>query len=93
VRRLPGIGEARQPQYGSFLFAEYLDQLFGPQVIAETWEAPADHPTRAIDAIADVVKNAHGTDLSAVVLAYHRVIYTIDTFQSVGDANPRPVRP
>ncbi|MGN8245896.1 hypothetical protein ACTHAM_003025 [Cellulomonas soli] len=84
TRFLPGAASRRQPQYGSFLFAEYLDQLYGPQIIAETWKAQEDESTRAIDAIAHVVQDEYGTDLSTVVQAYHRANYTIDTTDSVG---------
>jgi hypothetical protein len=70
-----------KPQYGSFIFAEYLEQRFGAGIVEETWQATVDRRPfffnhRAIDAIAETVTK-RGATLSEVVADYHRANYTI----------------
>lgn len=78
-------GPGPQPQYGSFLFAEYLEQLYGADVILETWKAQIPHNLRAIDAIDYVLENDHATTLADVVLAYQRANETINTPEFAGN--------
>jgi len=68
------------PEYGSFLFAEYLEEQFGTEVIRQTWnalDAPAWSPVRAIDAIETVLDELHDAQLSDVITNYHAANYTI----------------
>lgn len=85
LTRYTSLPTGGQRQYGAFLFAEYLEQLFGPQVIAETWQTSAHADgERVIDVIADVLRN-HNTSLEDVVLAYQRANYTMTTTEQVGN--------
>jgi hypothetical protein len=75
---LPGdsIGYDTQPQYGSFIFAEYLEQHFGAGIIAATWQT-IDVDTKPIEAVDEVLRRDHGTSLREVLPGYHRTNYTI----------------
>ncbi len=80
-----------QPQYGSFLFAEYLEERFGTAVIRETWEElgrrDSDYDYVAIDRIAGVLADRHAADISEVVRDYHRANYTIAASYRDADAD------
>ncbi len=64
------------PQYGAFLFAEYLHQLYGQDVILDTWQR-VDDDNRPVDAIAAEVA-ARGTTIADIVSGYHRANESIE---------------
>ena len=65
------------PQYGSFLFAEYLDQEFGQSVIHDIWQR-VDDGALPVTAIAAEVA-AQGSSIADVVPGYHRANAAIDS--------------
>jgi len=87
--RSPFGSGGRLPQYGAFVFAEYLEERFGPGVIRRTWEAVDGFPVnrRAVDAIAAVLDDDHGAALDDVVADFHEANYALGSGYRDPDAS------
>ena len=88
--KTPGLSPY-QPQYGAFLFAEFLEERVHPDVIRRTWEE-IDSGSRAVDAIQAVLAEDYGRDLADLVLAFHSANYSIASPHSVWSSYRDPHR-
>jgi hypothetical protein len=81
----PHRSKGRQPHYGAFLFAEYLEQEHGADIIREVWEGTGITRT-PIEVLAELLQDSYGTTLADVTAGYHRANYTIADSYSSWDA-------
>lgn len=81
----PHLSKGRQPHYGAFLFAEYLEQEHGADIIREVWEGTGITRT-PVEVLAELLQDSYGTTLADVTAGYHRANYTIADSYSSWDA-------
>jgi len=83
---LPGV--AWPDRYGSFIFAEFLDERFGPALVEDTWERIGTARRAPLPVIADIAAR-RGSSFGREIEAYRQWSYVLDrgTFE-VGFDDP-----